>query len=64
MGAGRLMLTEKELNALQGLMHYLNSSAHAELAFDINVADSNGDVLGMLTLSDGEYRFHPGLRVN
>lgn len=74
------MLNEAELNALKGLMHYLNAApskpvtrsegqpaatvAHAGLSFDVNIVDSNGDVLGMIKHEGNEYNFYPGLKVS
>ena len=50
------MMNEAELNAIKGLMHYLNDKDHADLAFDVDVVDSNGDVLCRLKMCDTEYQ--------
>lgn len=52
------MINEAELNAIKGLMHYLNDklSDSADLSFDVKAIDSNGDVLVRLERIDNEYQ--------
>jgi hypothetical protein len=55
------MINEKELNAIKGVMHYLNSTLEsdsaADLAFDVNVIDSNGDTIVRIErVGDFEYQ--------
>lgn len=46
-------LTEQDLNAVKGLLHYLNSQMAADpsLIPDITLIDSNGDKAGSISFS-------------
>lgn len=54
------MMNLDEMNAVKGLMHYLEKSAPKELDidFDVTIGDSNGDCLGRIVRVDGAaYQF-------
>ena len=52
------MINEAELNAIKGLMHYLNEKdgSAVDLAFDVDVVDSNGETLCRIRRCDTEYQ--------
>ncbi len=55
------MLNENEINAVKGLMHYLNTQFDGDLAADVSVIDSNGETLCRIKrVDDTEYQFLPG----
>lgn len=49
------MVTERELNAIKGLLHYLNENVapptEAGLSVEVKLIDSNGDSLGVIDWS-------------
>jgi hypothetical protein len=52
-------MTEEELNAVKGLMHYLNDQFTKDFDAEIKVGDSNGDTLGVIVRDGVEYKFTP-----
>ena len=50
-------ITEWELNAVKGLLHYLNKNTPDELSVEVVLIDCNGEPIGKLTQegSDGKY---------
>lgn len=53
-------LLEQDINAIKGLLHYLNSqwkpADGATVAIDAKITDSNGDRLGSITITEsGDY---------
>jgi hypothetical protein len=48
-------LSEGELNAIKGLMHYLNTNMTPTdtVGVDVQFTDSNGESLGMVTWEPG-----------
>jgi hypothetical protein len=44
------MINEAELNAIKGLVHYLNYSdgSESDLAFDVSIIDPNGETLARI----------------
>ncbi len=58
--SGQQFLTEKELNAVKGLLHYLNNGFETgEMTVTGDLHDANGDKLGTVMFGEaGEYAFH------
>jgi hypothetical protein len=51
-------LTEQDLNAIKGLLYYLNHNmSSADLAADVSLIDSNGETVGRIEMQDGAYVF-------
>lgn len=50
-------LTEKELNCVKGLVHYLNESMSVgdsdEIAIEARLIDANGEHVGTVTVHEG-----------
>ena len=57
-------ITEEELNRIQGLIHYLNTSfTNTDIDVEIQIGDSNGDQVGQIAYGvEGvmAYVFVPG----
>lgn len=58
------MLTGKELNTIQGLLHYLSGSMEppeSPLAVEVKIIDSNGEEVGVIDYADAveQYCFYP-----
>lgn len=51
------MLNQRELNIIQGVMHYLNSTDSELLCFDVQIIDPNGDRAGRLEYTGDDYQF-------
>lgn len=51
------MINESEINAIKGLMHYLNGnlgSDKSDLSFDVTIIDSNGETVGRVENVGGD----------
>jgi hypothetical protein len=52
------MINEKELNAIKGLLHYLNTTLAVErsanLSFDVKVIDTNGETVARIENYGGD----------
>jgi hypothetical protein len=54
-------IAEAELNAIKGLMHYLNqpNAADDSMTFEVRMIDANGDSLGSIKRGEAEYVYFP-----
>lgn len=54
------MINESEINAIKGLIHYLNTNGERhshDLSFDVKVIDPNGETLARIeSVGGGEYQ--------